>query len=257
MNKVIESTRSPIAAVSIDYRDAGRIGVIIPSANVVAEHEIRAMAPPGIGVHFTRVALRGTTSEDLVNMEGGADEAAMMLADAGVDQIVFHCTAVTTFDNHIGSRISRRITELTGVPAFSTSEAIVNALRALRATNIVLSTPYNPAIHEREIQFLKANGFNVVADSRMDNTDDVRALDKIPQAEIERCVLDEVHARADAYFVSCTAIRSAPLIASLEAALNRPVITSNQAMIWYALSRLGRLPAPPGFGRLLDVTGEA
>ena len=55
---------------------------------------------------------------------------------------------------------------------------------------------------------------------------------------------------ADACFISCTAIRSAGLIADLETALGMPVITSNQVLIWHALRTLGVTQAIRGFGTL-------
>jgi maleate isomerase len=56
---------------------------------------------------------------------------------------------------------------------------------------------------------------------------------------------------ADAYFLSCTAIRSADVIDALEDALGKPVITSNQATLWRALRECGINDSIGGFGRLL------
>ncbi|HEY4250279.1 MAG TPA: DUF1553 domain-containing protein, partial [Roseomonas sp.] len=58
---------------------------------------------------------------------------------------------------------------------------------------------------------------------------------------------------ADLCFLSCTAIRSAGVIAALEAALGMPVITSNQAMLWHGLRAMGIGDAVAGFGRLMDI----
>jgi hypothetical protein len=60
------------------------------------------------------------------------------------------------------------------------------------------------------------------------------------------------NAAADVCFISCTAIRSAGLISSLEASLGIPVITSNQVLVWHALRTLGigsRSPASAGCWR--------
>lgn len=72
-------------------------------------------------------------------------------------------------------------------------------------------------------------------------------------------IRDQVHAAvagssgAQACFISCTAIRSAPLIAPLEAELGLPIVTSNQVMVWHALRRCGITDAVPGFGRLMAL----
>jgi maleate isomerase len=57
--------------------------------------------------------------------------------------------------------------------------------------------------------------------------------------------------RADAYLVSCTAVRSAEVIDELELELGRPVVTSNQAITWHCLRKAGIQDKVPGFGALL------
>ena len=57
--------------------------------------------------------------------------------------------------------------------------------------------------------------------------------------------------RAEAYLVSCTAVRSAEVIDEMERELGRPVVTSNQAIAWYCLRKAGIQDQVPGFGALL------
>jgi maleate isomerase len=57
--------------------------------------------------------------------------------------------------------------------------------------------------------------------------------------------------RADAYLVSCTAVRSAEVIEELERELGRPVVTSNQAITWHCLRTAGIVDKVRGFGALL------
>jgi maleate isomerase len=56
---------------------------------------------------------------------------------------------------------------------------------------------------------------------------------------------------ADAYFLSCTAIKSSETIDALEAELERPVISSNQAVLWSALRTAGITDRVDGYGRLM------
>ena len=57
--------------------------------------------------------------------------------------------------------------------------------------------------------------------------------------------------------LSCTDMRSVEAVADLEATLGKPVITSNQAMMFEALCLLG-LPDPlTGFGQLLSMKRPA
>ena len=71
--------------------------------------------------------------------------------------------------------------------------------------------------------------------------------------------LGEADPRADAYLLSCTNIHSIGLIEDLERQLERPVITSNQATLWYSLRICGLADRVLGLGRLmaLDLPASA
>ena len=55
--------------------------------------------------------------------------------------------------------------------------------------------------------------------------------------------------------LSCTEMRSVETIQKLEATLRKPVVTSNQAMMFEVLGSLGIHDPVTGFGRLLDENG--
>ena len=56
--------------------------------------------------------------------------------------------------------------------------------------------------------------------------------------------------KSDALFVSCTALPVLSLINDLEKELNKPVISSNQALIWDCLELINSNNNIEGFGRL-------
>jgi maleate cis-trans isomerase len=237
----------------IDYGSRLRAGVIVPSGNPIAEPEIRAMLPNGVSALVTRLPLRGSSEPELLTMLDGLEAAAGLLADAGVGVIVFHCTAVSTFAPHLAGEIRARIARASGIPAFATSDAVLAACATLGAKRISLLTPYIEAVHRREIDFLTRAGLDVVGDAHLGiATNDAMArlspLDLLDWASrTAPAALD-----ADVCFLSCTALRSAPVIAALESRTGRPVITSNQAMVWYLLRTAGVPDAVKGFGRLFD-----
>jgi maleate isomerase len=237
------------ASATIDYGDAARLGVILPSGNIVAEAELRAMLPAGIGLHVTRLALTSSSAAALQAMAAGVDQAARLLADARVDRIVFHCTAVTTFAPESGAALRRRIEAATGIRALATSDALLAGLAALSARRIVLLTPYIAEVHARERDFLETHGLEIVGGEAL-GIDGNAEMARLPPATLVELGLRNKVDDADAYLLSCTALRSAGVIAPLEAALGRPVLTSNQAIVWHALRDLGMAGGPAGFGRL-------
>lgn len=239
---------------AIDYGDRARLGVLLPSGNVVAEAEIRAMLPPGVGHHVTRLALRGSSDAELLGMLDALEPAARLLADARPNAIAFHCTAVSTFAPAMAGDITRRIEDATGLPAFSTADALLAACAALAARRVLLVTPYVAGVHRREIDFLAANGLQVTGGAWM-GIDGNAEMGRLTPEAILRFATD-AHADADLCLLSCTAIRSAGIIAAAERALGMPVLTSNQAMVWHALRVLNVAAPVPGYGRLLADQGS-
>ncbi|CAH2894411.1 MAG: hypothetical protein PCALPYG88_0708 [uncultured Paraburkholderia sp.] len=227
-----------MTADSIAYGRRARIGVLLPSGNIAAEAELRAILPCDVGMHVTRLPLKGSSSEELLGMTEGVEHAAALLADAQPALIVFHCTAVSTWNPAMDGSLSQRIGASTGIRATTTAQGIVNALQVLRAKKVVLVTPYVEAINEREVRFLSHFGVEVLAVRALglSHPQDMYAVE--PDRWLDLAVTAK-HEDAHAYFISCTAIRTLPVIAQLETILARPVITSNQVMAWHALRQCG------------------
>lgn len=226
-----------------------RIGMLLPSSNRVAEPEIPAMLPEGVSLHTTRLKLAGSAREQLLAMTEKVEEGAALLADAGVDLIAFHCTAVSTFDPAMEGRLKQRITAVAKKPATTTAEALVAAFRALGARRIVLVSPYIREVNQQEIAFFAHHGIAVLCDVGLALSGG-EAFAKVDPGEWYRLTLANRHDEAEAYFLSCTTIRATPVISALERDLGKPVVTSNQALAWHALRTGGVRDQMPDFGEL-------
>jgi maleate isomerase len=234
----------------IDYGARLRIGMLVPSGNVVIEPQVNAMLPPGVALYATRLPLRGSAEAELLAMVENVEEASRLLAHAAPGLIAFNCTAVSTYSKAMEADIGRRIAAASGLPVLMTSSAITEALKTFRARKIVLLTPYIPEVNLREAKFLAESGFEVLAEAGLGlNTNAEMALLE-PEAWL-RLGHQNRKADADAYLVSCTAVRSAEVIDALEQALGRPVVTSNQAIAWHCLRKGGIEDKVRGFGALL------
>jgi maleate cis-trans isomerase len=229
---------------------AARLGVLVPSGNSVAETELRAMLPDSVTMLATRLALRGSSERELLAMLDDLDGAASLLGHAEPDVIAFHCTAVSTFAPHLAGEIRGRITAATGRPAIATADAILAAFRHLGGKRVVLVTPYIEAVHRREIGFLAEHGLAVVGGGWLGVDRNTEMAGIAPDAIAAQAREAAAGLSADVCFISCTAIRSAGVIAELEASLGMPVITSNQVLAWHALRVLGVDQRVAGFGRL-------
>ena len=241
-----------MATPPIHYGTRAKLGFMIPSLNVAVEGQLPAMCPEGVSLHFTRLKLNSSKKEDMERMADNLEDAASMLADAGMDVITFHCTGVTTLAPDMDERLINRITKATGRKATATGRALGEGLKLFDAKKIVLLTPYPQFVNDNEIAFLKAKGVEVIKDVALGVADASGMFDITPEDWI-RLGIENRNDEADAYFISCAAVRSAEAIDTLEAALGKPVITSNQVSFWHALRMAGIKDPVQGFGRLLSV----
>ena len=103
------------------------------------------------------------------------------------------------------------------------------------------------------VAFLAETGVETVRRSEVSGT-----LDNYGQGELRPDAVYELgraadHPEAEAVVLSCTDMRSVEIIARLEAKLGKPVITSNQAMVFQAMQLAGLGGTLSGFGRLLEA----
>ncbi|MGE3244805.1 MAG: hypothetical protein AB7F96_17915 [Beijerinckiaceae bacterium] len=232
-----------------------RFGLIIPSSNRMAEAHAWAYAPPGVVPHVTRLRMTGTFAMKHDQLLPKAQDAAAMLADAKCNPVVFHCTANSMAEGLAGEeKIAAALSQATGAAAVTTASATMAALDALQARRIVLVSPYKRKAHEHEIEFLQEAGIEVVGERNLDlnGSDEYCAIEPLAWLDIVAAVEST---QADAYFVSCANIRATEAIPQLEARLGKPVVTSNQAVIWRAVRLAGIVDDIPALGRLAWASG--
>lgn len=240
MTEVVAAARP-----EINYGTRLRLGIMLPAGNTVAEPQINAMLPRGVSLHTTRLRL---LVENKLGMLDRLEEAVTLLADARVDRIAFHCTAVSMWSPAMSVAIAARIAACTAIPSIVTSDAIVAALRVLGATKIVLLSPYVQETNDREVALLAHHGITVLQEKGLGIE---RTMGTVEPQRWHSELLALRRPDADAYFISCTAIKSAEVIDELERELGRPVITSNQGMLWHALRSGGIEDRIARFGTLL------
>jgi maleate isomerase len=229
-----------------------RIGIILPSVNVLMEPEYYKLGIKGIHFHATRVMLTETTPEALKRMEKDLDYAIELISSVKPDVVAYACTSGSfigglKWDNDI----IKKIQDSLGCPAVTTSSAMIDALKQLNIKRPAVITPYIDTINEMEKKFLEANGFNVVNIKGMQIIDAEELHSKTPD-EIYEFALNADRAEADGMFISCTDFRGMEIAEKLEKQLNKPVVTSNQATLWWLLKTLDIKCRIEGQGTLLQ-----
>jgi maleate cis-trans isomerase len=234
-----------------------RFGMIIPSSNRMAEPHACHYVPTGVVPHTTRLRMTGEYFMALDDLLPRVAAASATLADAKCDPVVFHCTANSMAEGVAGEkRIVEAIEDATGGKATTTASATMAALRQLGARRIVLVSPYERSTHEHELEFMDQAGIDVVGERNLglSGSDAYCGIPPSDWVEVMTAMKDD---RADAYFVSCANIRAIEVIEELEERLGRPVVTSNQVVIWQALRLAGIDEPVPGLGRLATAGAAA
>jgi maleate cis-trans isomerase len=225
-----------------------RIGMIIPSVNSMTEPQFNHFAPPGLGVHVARARVAGEWKRPLAVMAEEIATSAKLLADVAPDLIVFHCTDTSmTQGPHGEGRILEIIKDATGIEALATSRLVLEALQALGLRRLLLLSPYKS--NQAVIDYLGATGFAVVHDVALG----LKSLEFAAVTPREWAELARKHDRSDTdgIFLSCTNTTQIEAVAEIEDALGKPVVNSNQAVLWGCVKRLKSALAPlPPMARL-------
>jgi maleate isomerase len=231
-------------------QDFRRIGLLVPSSNSVQEPDFCGALPKGTTLHVARLSLSSVEAESTLRVVEEIESESRKLADADVDVIVLAATAPSS-RNGIGydQELIRRISAASGKPATTASTALIAALRALAARQIVLAAPWSAAVNRTTAAFIEANGFAVLAEEALGlvRNIEIGLLDPQTAYELGRRV---DRPEADAVMLACGNWSTFDIIERLERDLGKPVLTTNQVSLWHALKILDGAPLP-GLGALL------
>ena len=230
-----------------------RLGFILPSSNRMLEPQIQRLAPDGVVPHFTRIGMTGRHAAPLAELMPRIAEAAEWLGDAKCDVVVLQCTGTSMSGGlDMEKEVIRTMERASGRAALTTASSLMAALRALGANRLVFISETDQPGHDRKLGFLNEAGFDIVADKAMCLAGSDAYCTTPPEFWFES-VREMKNDAAEAYFISCANIHSIDVIEELEAALGKPVVTSNQVALWCALRAAGITDAVPGLGGLFRI----
>lgn len=236
--------------------DAGRhfrakIGYVLLATEQTIQDDMMRYRPDGVGMHFARAAIPDSiTSETLMaQAELLEPAAASLLPDGSLDVVCYACTSGSLV---IGQE--RVHTELNkGAPdarATSLIAGVIRALKTVGARKLAVGTPYLTEVNDKETVYLEQAGFEVLSMTGLDIEKDSDMVRVTPDFLFEYAVaLDQPD--ADAVFLSCGALRTLDVVDEIEQRIGKPVIASNQAMLWDTLRLAGIDDRIEGIGTLL------
>lgn len=232
-----------------------KIGYLLLATEQTVQDDVMALRPEGVGVHITRLAIPDRITVETLAAQADllAEAAGLLLPDGSLDVVCYACTSgsLVIGEDRVFDELRRGQPQ--AVPT-SIITGVIAALEALQARRLVVCTPYVEPVNDAEIAYLEARGFTV---------DGLYGLGLEKDSDMVRLPPDFLaayataaaarHPDADAVFFSCGALRSIGIVDPLERALGKPVVVSNQAMVWDCLRKAGIDDCIEGRGRLFTV----
>jgi maleate isomerase len=231
----------------------GRIGIIYPADGLI-EDEFYRFVPEGVAIHLTRITVPAEKlSLNVVAYVAETTEieqAAKMLTITRPNVIAYACTSGSFLKKGYEKEISERIKKAAGVPAITTTEAVLDAFDFLKIKRVIVVAPYPEDINNQLRIYLQEAGLKIIAFKGLELNSEWEIGNFSPwnlYTECKEVFKDD----ADGLFIPCTGLRTAEIIDALEKDLGKPVITANQATMWKALQLMKIREPVCGVGTLL------
>lgn len=235
------------AGIDDDFHFAGRqkrIGLIVPSSNTNVEPDCQLLCPSGVTIHSARSGGYDVNAiPDSAEMRKFArqslDQNLQDLSDARVDVIAYGCTSATLSDGpEFDLEFCRQLTTKTGKPAVTTAGALVEAIRTISAHRVAFTSPYVKHLSAEAVDFLEKSGIQVVNEVALEKELNSLEQNALTPRDAYAMAVKADHVDAEAIVISCTDFRALEAVPALEKQLGKPVITSNQALMFASLGRL-------------------
>jgi maleate isomerase len=250
---VVQVLTRPTRATRFDrgrhYR--AKIGFVLLATEQTIQDDVMKLRPEGVGIHFARAAIPDSITNATLAAQADllAACASTLLPDGSLDVVCYACTSgsLVIGEERVASELRKGAPKAKPTSLIS---GVIRGLRAVGARRIVIATPYLDEINEREAVYLEKAGFEVLAITGL-NLERDSDMVRVSPDYIAEFALSLDRRDADAIFVSCGALRTLDVVGRIEQQAGKPVIASNQAMIWDTLRLAGIGDRISGHGRLL------
>lgn len=217
-----------------------RVGLVVLSTDHTTEVDYaRMLAGPRVGVYASRVAYENPVTEATLRrtLPELTRATSLILPDERLDVVCYSCTSASLFigDEAVADAIRAA---KPGVPVLTPTKAAAVALAALGVRRISLLTPYLPQTAAPFPAYFAKAGFEVVSAVALGLEDD-RQMARLDRDTLVAASRAAMHDRAEALFLSCTGVRAAGFAREIEAAIGRPLVSSNIATAWAASCMVG------------------
>ncbi len=242
-----------------DPRSGSKIGVLVPYTNVNLEPDLTLMPPEGATLHFERLGdydIDAVPGTDQMARLGASDisESLRLICGVRPAAVLYGCTSATlTHGPEFDRDLARRVKAASGAVSITAAGALIAAIQALGVTKVGFSSPYLGEINDQAVAFLAGSGIETIKRHDIGRALGNYGQGKLAPDEVFDLALGADGAEAEAIVLSCTDMRAVEAVDRIEAATGKPVVTSNQAMVFVLCRALGLCRPKGAPGRLFDL----
>ncbi len=228
-----------------------RVGLIALATDFMIERDfIKIIKDKEIDFFVNRIeCYNPLTKENLIRMsEKVTDVTNNILPNEDIDCVVYGCTSGTIAAGY--DSIEKKVKAAKPKAKLTTpSSAAIKALKKLNIKKLAIFTPYSKKLNDEVVNFFLGEKFDIVSNTYLDIAADYD-IGKVDEDFLFKTLSNMDLGDADALFISCTALPVLNIIDKLEKKLNKPVLSSNQALIWNTLEEIDQNNNIRGFGEL-------
>lgn len=236
------------------YGSRARIGYTCPPQIAeVFPYEFYKMAPEGVTLMITTLALTTRSKQEVDKSFQMSLEAARTMAKSGASVVMLGGNPINLVHGGADLReFQEALSKQVGVPVLTSHIAQRDALRRLRSRKVATVHPYESAHNDRHDRQMREFGCEPCGTIACDHN--FLSLGSVPKElalTLARRIKAE-HPEADTIHFASAHWATAHAIETVERELGVSVMTSQQAIFWNAVRTAGIDDKIPGYGRLLS-----
>ena len=214
--------------------------------------DAKRLFPDGVQFIGNGLGFQGMTIESYNEAIPRALPRAQELAKQGADLISVFGSSITFYKGAaFNKELTDKVTALTGLPATTQSNGLIDGLKHANARRVAVATAYTDIVTDRLKVFLSEHGFEVVSAKGL-------GFERVPEGAATEKSLHELGVesyrlagKADALVMSCGGLRTLDVIVPLEKAIGVPVVSSTPHGLWHCARMLGIKKPIEGFGMVM------
>lgn len=212
-----------------------KIGLIVPSSNMVMEVDFYSNIPKPHTVHISRMLLKDTTVEgEEIMLEDYFPQALENISTVKPDITIFGCTSAGALKgNKYEEKLLKKISETTEGRAISVIKTVREKLKKLKIKNLLVLTPYVDSLNYRIKSSIEEEEINVKNISGLGISENYK-IGEVQPKFISEFILEKYKKfinNIDGIFISCTNFRAIEALEFIQPHIEIPILTSNKVVL--------------------------